>query len=141
MASTALPASGLLLQVSATSGGSYTSIAGVLNPQPFGLARKMIDATPIAEDVEEVRPGKMRITPMSFTIQFVPTSTVHKALYNDLVSKLAQFYKVIWPDTGATVWGPVECYVEEFMQQGLNNDGNMEAKVTLRPKANATVPA
>jgi len=76
----------------------------------------------------------LRTGEVSFDIEYDPAAATHKyaagGLLHDLVSRTAQTYSIVFPDTAGTTWS-FSAFVTGF-EPDMPHDGALTASVTMK---------
>lgn len=108
------------------------AIAEVTNITGPGLSVDTTDVTShdSTEGWEEVVAGIIRSGEVTLDLNYLPSNATHKALVTDLVSRQANTYSLVFPDTAQTTWS-FSALVTGF-SPGAPYDGKLSASVTLK---------
>lgn len=142
MASQAIPAYGLLLQRQDPTTNAFVTVAEVKSVSGPNISVSENDVTThssaAAGAYKEFIPSLIEVD-FSFGLNFVPALSNHKDLLNDITQRATRSYKMIYPDSGGTVW-----QFAGFMK-GFNItsdvDGVLEADVDFRVSGALTLPS
>ena len=90
-----------------TSGGVFSSVGEIIDLTPPGMSRDAVEVTHMAstEKWREFKGGLKDGGEVSFDMNFDPGDAATTAFLSDLNTDTAGYYKIIFPDDGATEWG------------------------------------
>lgn len=109
---------GTSLQV-ADAVGVYTTVAEVKSIDGPQLDGNVVDVTNMdsSQGWREKIVTLMNAGQISFEVNYIPTGATHNAttgVLSLLKNRTKRNWKITYPDTGATVLGPFEAYVQSF---------------------------
>lgn len=130
MSSSALEAQGMLFKRrSGNSPDLFVTIPEIKSfSGPSGSA-SIIDVTDLSSTAKEKRMGLADEGQIQFTINYIPTNTVHAGLRSDRNNRTLRDFQMVFTDTGVTEW-EFSGYVTGFSVSG-GVDGVVEAQVTI----------
>lgn len=85
----------------------FTMIAEVVNITGPSFSRATVDVTNMdsANNYRDFMPGLLDGGEISFELNFIPSDTTQKSIYNtDMSSSTAVNYQIVFPDSGTTTW-------------------------------------
>lgn len=141
--SDAIGSAGLQLQVSDAALTSYTTIANVHGVQPASPSASMQDVTTIANGVKQFFPTTIDPGEISLKAWYDPAEVTHNGtagLVYMFKNRAKRYFKIIHPDTGATVWGPTFGYVSKIGTPEYNAENVLEIDVTIKLTAAIALP-
>lgn len=95
---------------------------------PSGSA-SIIDVTDLDSEGKEKRMGLKDEGQLQFTINYLPTNTIHQGLRDDRSNRTLRDFQIEFTDSGTTIW-EFQGYVTGFSISGAV-DGVVEAQVTV----------
>jgi len=113
-------------------------IAQVTNISGPGISLDTVDVTEhdSATAWEEVVATILRSGEITIDIVYDPNAATHKnatgGLLNDLTTRTATTYSIVFPTAPAVTWTFTNCYVIGF-EPSMPVDGALTASVTLKP--------
>ncbi|MFO0773715.1 MAG: phage tail tube protein [Nitrospiraceae bacterium] len=142
MASQAIAAYGLLLQRKDPNTNLFATVAEVKSVNGPNIQVSEIDVTTHSSAAggpyKEFIPSLIEVD-FSFGLNFVPSLQGHKDILSDIVQRRTLDYQMIYPDTGATVWG-FRGFAKGF-NISSETDGVLEADVDFRITGAITLPS
>lgn len=121
----------------------FTAVAELLAIDGISFSHLILDATShdSLNNARDFISGKLTDAgTVTFTIQFLPTNTGHKGIIVDLYAGTRRNWKIVWPDSGATTWGPFIGLVQDFSPSD-DLESVLTADVTLKISGKPTLPA
>lgn len=118
-------------------------VAQITNISGPGISLDTADVTEHDGDGwEEVIPTILRSGEVSLELAYDPNHATHKnatgGLMNDLVSRIATTYSIVFPTTPAVTWSFTGLVVG--FEPSMPVDGALTANVTIKPTGAITIP-
>ena len=120
-----------LLHGVAGSPATYTSIAAVTTIDPNEESMDEAETTNLKSGNKTFRAVIKDLGTLAFTIQYAPTSTVHKLLKTLFAAKTNELWKLVFADDDETEIF-FTGFIKKFKVKGTEVNGNLEAEVEIR---------
>ncbi len=138
-----IPSHGTLLQLDIAT--VFTTIGSRITINGPNMSPVLVDGTDLDDtDTQMIISGLVDLGEVSLTIHFLPTDTTHKLLHNLAAGASRQTadsnWKIIFADSGATVWsfsGPISSFEGPT---NIQSDGTVQATVIIKINT-ITLPA
>lgn len=114
--------------------GSFATIAEVISIAGPGKSAKKIDVSNMDSPgaVEEFILGLISPGEVQLTLNYLPAASTHKQINSDFDARTKRNFKIIFPDTGASVWSFSGYYTK------VEPDAPVENKLTLKVTVSVT---
>ena len=129
----------LLKAGNGASSETFATIAEVKNIKGPAITLEMLDATHMESPngFREWLPSFKDSGEVTFTLNFLPASTGHKAITTDLYARTKRNFQLVFPNTGATRWSFAGYYVNFAANAGISEI--LTADVTIRVTGGVTI--
>lgn len=144
MSASAIAGFGIALQRGdGASPEAFTAIAELLAIEGISFSHLIMDVTShdSANNAKDFISGKLTDAgTVTFTIHFIPTNAGHKAIITDMYAGTRRNWKIVFPDSGSTTWGPFVGLVQDFAPSD-DLESPLTADITLKLSGKPTLPA
>lgn len=130
-----IPREGTTIGYSATSGGTYVTIGGIISIKKPGAKVNPVKTTQLSSTVQTFRPGlQPEVGEASFRIQYDPNQTDHIAFAGDLTTPVLRWFKIIFPDSNVTTkaFQVFQGFITTWDEDEDSEEGNVEVEVTIQ---------